>query len=691
MALLRRCGVVLGRRRAQPLWPCVRALSTTETKTEEPPSPPKAIGGTTTHSYQAETKSLLRIVSNALYTEREIFLRELVSNACDALEKARQKTVAGETLADAALELEIKISATNDEIVIEDTGIGMTRDELSENLGTIALSGSKKFVESLKETTQDASGIIGQFGVGFYSAFMVGDEVTVESKSFNDTAARWRSTDGAESYDLEDLEPGDLKRGTRVRIKLKEDAKEFLKATRLTEIVKKYSNFAPFPILVENSRANATDALWAKMPKDVTPEEYSAFYRSAFHGAWDKPSYTLHFRAEAPIDLKALCYLPSTHSERAGMGRIDPAISLYSRKVLIESPCRDLLPDWLRFIRGVVDSEDLPLSISREKSQDKKLLLKIRDVLVRKIIRFLQDKAKEDRDSFLTIYQQFQVFLKEGVCNDFEKQKDIAKLLYFDTSREIPAEEDDKDIEKRLTSLDEYISRLPSKTDDNDDGTIYYLYAPTRSAALNSPYFEPFKKTKRECLFVYNAIDDFVMGNLGVYNDRTIATAETYEGAPSSEEDKKKDDDTEEKKDDETMSTSGLDAAKIETLGTWMKAELEDKLESVEMTTKLTDSPAVLVDTESGAMRRMMSLISQQNSGADLPPLPAQKLLLNPKHPIVIALYNRVTAGNDLDLARDAAAQLLDNALIAAGLMDDPQKMLRRLNTLLKVALVDRP
>jgi len=655
------------------------------------------VGERTEHKYQAETKSLLRIVSNALYTEREIFLRELVSNACDALEKARQKTVAGETLADVDVPLEIKIRVEGDELVVEDGGVGMSRDELAENLGTIALSGSKKFVEemSLREQKTDTSSIIGQFGVGFYSAFMVGDEVTVESKSGADgRACRWRSSDGAESYELEDLDASSLTRGTRIRVKLKDDAAEFFKESRLREIVKKYSNFAQFPIFVGETRANATDAVWTRNPKDVSKEEHESFYRTAFKFAWDSPTYTLHFRADVPIDLKALLYFPTYHSEKAGVARTEPSVSLYSRKVLIESPARDLLPDWLRFVKGVVDSEDLPLSISREKSQDKNLLLKIRDVLVRKVLRFLQDKAKEDRDLYLkTFYQEFQVFLKEGACNDFDKGKDISKLLYFDSSR--PSEEDKKDddvISKRLTSLDEYVSRLPEK----DDGKIYYLYAPTRSAALSSPYFEPFVESKRECLFVYNAIDDFVMSNIGSYNDRAIATAETYEGLVEEDEEeasarrrrqgeKDDDDDDDKEKNSSAVPATSLSPEAVTSLGAWLKSELP--LESVEATTKLTESPAVVADAESGAMRRMMSLVSQQNTGVDLPPLPPQKLQINPKHPVIVALHRLVTNGDNPALAADAAAQLLDNALIAAGLMDDPQRMLKRLNALLAAAL----
>jgi len=668
-------------------------------------------GSSSQHTYQAETKSLLRIVSNALYSEREIFVRELVSNACDALEKARQRANAGKQLADPseALEVRITVDKNQKEIIFQDGGIGMRREELAENLGTIALSGSRKYVESLQDKDSNAS-IIGQFGVGFYSAFMVGDKVTVESKSAVPSsdpgvACRWSSSDGAETFELVDLEPNSIARGTKVRIAVKSDALEFLDEEKLISIVKKYSNFAAFPVIVGTKRANEIDALWAKNPNEINDDEYNKFYRFAFKSAWDTPTYIHHFRADAPLDIKALLYIPSFHTERAGMNRLEPQVSLYSRKVLIEGPCRDLLPDWLRFVRGVVDSEDLPLSISREKSQDAALLRKVKDVLVRKLLRFLHEKATKDREKYLNFYTDFNVFLKEGLCSDFDRRLDIAKLLFFDSSRDVelpkPKEEennayDDKtkpikshETEKllaRLSSFDEYISRLSA----DDDNKIYFLQAPSREAALASPYYEPFKKTNRECLFVYNTIDDFVMSNIGKYNDRDIVHAEAYSPNISDDDDENK---QEEKDSEKKEKKTRLDSAQIEALAKWMTTELPDRLTSVESTSKLTDSPAVVTDAESGAIRRMMAHASQHNAGISIPPLPPQKLLINAKHPIITSLHTLIqdlpidSTSDQAQLARHAANQLLDNALVAAGLMDDPRSMLSRLNFFLETAL----
>ena len=629
----------------------LRCLST-ETTDKQP----------TERRFEAETASLLNIVSNALYTEREVFLRELLSNASDALEKLRQKRVANETVAEGDDELKICISVDKEkkQLVIEDSGVGMQESELAENLGTIALSGSRRFAAEAQKNEQDASAIIGKFGVGFYSAFMVASKVTVESKSYSDAVnAVWSSADGAESYTLQE---GGSKttRGTRVILDLKDDAEEYLQPARLREVVQKYSSFVSFPIEIDGELANTTGAVWAQDPREVEEKTYEAFYRATFKGAWDAPTYTLHFRADAPLDIKCVLFMPSFHTEKGGLGRLEPSVGLYSRKVLIENPCSDIAPEWCRFVKGVVDSEDLPLSISREKSQDKRLLAKIQDVVVRKLLRFLQEQAKRDRDKYLKWYQEFNMFLKEGACHDASRRTEVAKLLYFDSSKD-----------GGLTSLDEYVAR-----DSSEDNKIYYLHAPTRELALASPYYEQFRKNKRECLFVYNAIDDFVMSNIREHNGRQIVTAEAADFGTVEEE---------EEKEDKAPSGNALSTADSDKLKAWLLTTLPERLESVEATDKLVSSPAVVVDAESGAMRRMMAMVAQQADGGALPPLPPQKLRLNVAHPVVIALSKASSV--DEVRATAAAHQLLDNAIVAAGLMDDPRTMLPRLNKLLELAL----
>jgi len=487
------------------------------------------------------------------------------------------------------------VDAAAGTLTVDDSGIGMSEGDLATNLGTIALSGSKRFAAEAAESGGDASSIIGQFGVGFYSAFMVGDRVTVASKSADvgEAAATWSSADASASYTL--MPGGDkTTRGSKITIHLKEDAAEYLRVPRLKEVVRKYSNFVSFPIEIDGEVANGVGAVWARDPKEVTDEEHLEFYRHTFKGAWDEPAFQMHFRADAPIDVKCVLYFPSFHTEKGGMARLEPAMGLYSRKVRIEDPCDALVPDWMRFARGVVDSEYIPLSISREKSQNRRILDKVQDVVVRKALRFLQDRAKKDRDAYLKWYADFSTFLKEGACHDFSRKNEIAKLLYFDSSSRAKGD---------LTSLDEYVARMGEK-----DDKIYYLHAPSRDLALASPYYEAFKAHGRECLFVYNAIDDFVMTNVASHNGRDVVAAEAadFGAAPA---DAAEDDDGVEKKETAAAKRT-LDDAEAATLASWMVRTLDESLESVEATSRLTSSPAVVVDAESGAMRRMMAMVS---------------------------------------------------------------------------------
>jgi HSP90 family molecular chaperone len=422
--------------------------------------------------FQAETRKLLDIVTHSIYTDREVFVRELISNASDALEKFRYRQVKGEVNAnDEPLEINILANKDTNTLTLIDNGIGMSKEELIENLGTIARSGSKQFVESLKSTgSTDTNSIIGQFGVGFYSSFMVSDSVTVESisalKSADTNSNTWES-DGSGTYKIKESSRSDniKSRGSCIVMKLKESCKEFADADKIKSIIQRYSNFVAFPIKVNGEVVNTVSAIWLNDKNSVTTEQYNNFYKFIAN-AFDEPRYTLHFRADAPIDLKCLFYVPTFHTEKFGMGRMEPGVNLYSRKVLIESKPKDLLPDWLRFIKGVVDSEDLPLSLSREKPQDSNLLRRIREVLTRKLIRYLEEQMKNDAAKYKEFYIEFNYFLKEGICHDFRFMDQISKLLLFESSSLNEGE---------LTSFDEYIARSTP-----DEKEIYYLVAPNR-------------------------------------------------------------------------------------------------------------------------------------------------------------------------------------------------------------------
>lgn len=637
--------------------------------------------------FQAETRQLLDIVTHSLYTDKEVFLRELISNASDALEKLRHlQNVNQETnCQDAEIPLEIRIDTDelNGTISISDTGIGMSRQEMIDHLGTIARSGSKAFVNELAAQSRNeqgggleldpSRGIIGKFGVGFYSAFMVGEKVEVRSKpAFQKEDANplvWAS-EGVGTYEISKL-ADDIRqnRGSTVVIHLKDDQMEYSDEKRVEAVLKKYSNFVNFPIYLNGNRLNTINAIWADEPGNVTDEQYTEFYKYIAH-AFDEPLDRLHYRADAPLDIKALFFIPSFHSEKYGMGRMEPSVSLYSRKVLIEAKSPTILPDWMRFVKGVVDSEDLPLSVSREKAQDSALIAKLRKALTRKFINHLNAMARKKPDKYKDeFYKEYAFFLKEGICQDYEFQEPLSKLLYYETSKTMNGE---------LSSLEEYISRCTPEQKE-----IYYLCAPSRELAVQSPYLEAFEKAGKEVIFVYSAIDDFVMANLEKFQGRKIVSAEKGDLDLGDGKDDKDD----ESKEKEGNTKIRLNQKESDEFCAWFQQALKDKVAKCKITNRLVSSPAVVTDNESGAMRRMMQLVETQEGGAQSMELPKQQVEINPKHPIITGLY--AIREKEPELAKVLAEQIFDNCLMAAGLLDDGRSMLGRLNDILLCVVKD--
>ncbi|GAB9472496.1 Heat shock protein 75 kda, mitochondrial precursor [Globisporangium polare] len=607
------------------------------------------------HEFQAETRQLLDIVTHSIYTDKEVFIRELISNASDALEKLRHVQATGQSVQDPELEPKIVITTNEAEntLTIMDTGIGMSKAELIENLGTIARSGSKAFLEQLKEKapneTGDAlTGIIGKFGVGFYSAFMVADKVEVFSQSAAGTQGSVWSSDGSGSYEV--AAASDVSRGSKIVIHLKESCKDYGTAARVESIIRRYSNFVSFPIVLNGETVNTVQALWTKSENEVTDEEYTEFYKFIAN-AFDDPAYRIIFKADAPIELKTLFFIGSSHSEKFGYARLEPGVSLYSRKVLIERNSPDILPDWLRFVRGVVDSEDLPLSLSREKMQDSRLILKIKDVLTRRIIRFLEQQSTKEPEKFETFFKEFGQFIKEGICTDFQNKGSLAKLLRYESSH---LEAD------KLTTLDEYISRASP-----DQNELYYLCAPSRAIAEASPYYEAFKKTNKEVLFVYSPIDDFVMTNVGEFNGRKVVSAENAKIDIEDVED---------------ASTKKLSEDDKRLFGAWLKLTLEDSVKEVKFTSRLSDSPAIISEFESASIRKMMAMVNDR-TGQDMGGLNKHVMEINPSHRIVVDLNALRQVNNSL--AQKVARQIYTNATVAAGLVDDGRTLLTGLNDIL--------
>jgi len=662
-------------------------FSTSESQTSSSPTPSKPVlevkakGAAEKLNFQAETRQLLDIVTHSIYTDHEVFLRELISNASDALEKLRYTRTSGdagaETIAkDTALQIQINAHADEGILVITDTGIGMTREEMQENLGVIARSGSKAFVKDVLSGSKDsASNIIGQFGVGFYSVFMVASKVEVISQSArkdpstgNAYAPHMWSSDGTGTYELSEIEPSSSLpvSGTSIKIYLKPEFKDFASSERIQEVVNKYSNFVAFPIELNGQKLNTIGAIWLESKDSVSHEQHLAFYRFIAPGMYDTPTYNLHFHVDAPLALHGLFYFPERHQEKYGMGRMEPGVSLYSRKVLIEGKSKKLLPEWLRFVRGVADSEDIPLNLSRESMQNSALLDKIGNILTRKILKFLEEEAKKDAKKYDKWYAEFGGFLKEGVCTEYRLASNIAALLRFESSAT-------KDGER--ISLDDYLARMPPQ-----QKSIYYLSTPSRQLAQSSPYYESFAAKNVEVLFLYENIDEFVMSSLGQYNKRNLVSIEKAEAgediakmddsADQSEEAKKKKEEA--KKVAESRDTAELIA--------YMQTVLSDRCSSIRATTRLTHSPAAIFDHESAAVRRLMKFVdSQGTSGKGLP---KQKLEVNPSHPIMKHLMT-VKRSNPA-LASMIVEQIFDNCLIAADMLDQPRAMLERINKMMQ-------
>jgi molecular chaperone HtpG len=606
------------------------------------------------HSFQAEVSQLLDIVTHSLYTDREIFVRELVSNASDSLEKMRLTQLTEKSIFDEALPLEINITTdeTAKTLTIADYGIGMTREELIENLGTIAHSGSKAFVQAMKQGGKEGGNVIGQFGVGFYSAFMVASEVKVYTHSWRTDAEHlvWTS-DGTTGYDIETAEG--QRRGCKVVLTLKEDAADFSKASEIKRILGKYSNFVGFPILLNGERVNTIDALWLKNKSEVTPEQYSEFYKFAAH-AFDDPKFIFHFSSDAPLNINALLFTPSHNPESFGMGQMEPGVALYCRKVLIDPKPKKFLPDWMRFIRGVVDSEDLPLNISRETMQDSALFRKLGQVVQGRVLKSLDREAESDPKKYAEFHKDFARFLKEGVATDYENKEAIAKLLRFETSLTTGDE---------TIGLSEYVKRMKE-----GQKAIYFQIAPSREAIESGPYVEAFKSRGFEVIYLYETIDDYVVSALGKFDDKelqSVTAGDVDLGDAATEGEALSKDDTEK-------------------LCTWLKERLTTRVQEVRSGKRLVSSPAMALVPEGEMSPQFRQMMRAMKKGGELG---ATNVILevNPSHPIVKRLA--ATTESNPDLAGLIAEQILDSALMSAGLLEDPHDMITRMNRLMEKAL----
>jgi molecular chaperone HtpG len=601
------------------------------------------------HTFQAEIAQLLDLVIHSLYTDKEIFIRELISNAADASEKLKFLQTSGAEIIEPDRPLNIAVT-TDDQaktITITDAGLGMTHDELIENLGTIAHSGSKAFLEQLKANKGDAN-LIGQFGVGFYAAFMAGEKVTVYSRSYRPGEQGWIWTsDGRSGYEIEPA--GAIDRGTKVVVQLKDS--EFAQASNVERIIRHYSKFVPFPIELNGTVINTVQALWTRNKSEVSDAEYEEFYKYIGHDT-EAPQYRLHFNADAPLSIRALLFVPAKNFELVTMTRAEPDVHLYCRKILIQSKAKGLFPEWLRFLRGVVDSEDLPLNISRETMQDSALLRKLNDVLTKRVIKWLEEEAKSDPEKYDRFFKEHGHCLKEGIASDWTHREALGKLLRYESSFTETG---------KTTGLADYVSRMPAEQTE-----IYYLAAPDREAATASAYYEVFREKKFEVLFLAHPQDEFVLEHLRTFDSKKLVAAEKADL----------------KLEKETNAMSDDDAR---LLANFIKETLGARVGEVRVSKRLVGSPVVVVESDAQlttGMRRMMKMMGREE---DQLPDAQPDLEINPDNAMLAQLDK--TRHTDAALAGLVAEQLYDSALMAAGLLEEPRTMLTRVNSLLEKLL----
>ena len=614
------------------------------------------------YEFKTEVRKLLHIITHSLYTNREIFLRELVSNASDALDKLRFAEAKGEEIAAAELEPSISITLDKDAkiITITDTGIGMNKEDLVDNLGTIARSGSERFLAELAESKDSASNIIGRFGVGFYSVFMISEDVTVTTRSYKPGSEgfTWKS-DGLGSFDITPAEDAP-ERGTVITINVKDDAVEFLEKFRLEQALKQHSSFIPFPIYLDGDHQNTTPALWREPKSSISKEQYKEFYTYLTFD--DKePLATIHSAVDAPVQFTSLSFIPTFGRDLNSIGRDDYGLDLYVRRVLIQHECKDLLPDYLSFIKGVVDTEDLPLNISRETLQENILIRKINQTVTKQILSHLDRMAKNDADAYKEFWNVHGKIFRLGY-SDYANRDRYAKLLRFNTSTHETAEE--------LTSFDEYIERAKE-----GQKSVYYISATSREAAKLNPHLEIFTRKGLEVLFLYEPVDEFVMDNLGKFGEFDLVSVETVSPDSLKDfDDVVKKEKTEELSEEETATLSDL-LAHIKTL-------LGDKVTDVRLSERLSGSPAVLSspDGATSSMEKIMRMMNQDES------IPQKVFELNSDHPIVRNLLRIYKSDKDDALVKETVEQLFESSLLLEGYLKDPHAMVARINDILEKA-----
>ncbi len=615
----------------------------------------------TQFTFQAEISQLLHLLSHSLYQNREITIRELVSNASDALDKFRFLTLT-QGGKQAAADLRITIEPHKDEqlLVIRDNGIGMTREDLVNNLGTIARSGSLEFLRNLQQSDNaDANvNLIGQFGVGFYSAFMLSDRVEVWSRSEADQQGWVWESIGDGSYSISELtEP--IERGTHVRLHLKKDLQEFTDPVRLKYILRKYSTFVPHAIYLQDEHINNQPPIWVEPKNTLTEEQYHAFFEYLTHFPGQKPLWHLHLSADSPFQFHSILYCPDVNLEKLGFGRADHGLHLCAKRILVQNDNRELLPEYLRFLRGIVDSADLPLNVSREALQDNTVFRKMQKVITKKVLDHLDTFAEENVDKYQTFYREFGPILREGLGSDFDNRDRLAKLVRFAST--------DSASSGKLVSLEEYCSRA-----SEDQKQIYFATGTDTNSILRDPNLEIFRSRNLEVLLLTDPVDEYVLSHLGKFAEREIVSVDSGElQLPE----KKAESETESKEAD-AQNTSETLPSGFETVLSLFREALSDQLQDVRKSERLTESDCCLVNAQ-GSMSTTMQRVLRMNT----PDFEMTKMILeiNPKSALVRRLSEISVNPDNAEFIRECGRQLHSNAMIVAGLAPDANQMASRL------------
>jgi molecular chaperone HtpG len=636
----------------------------------------------TTKQFQTEVQQLLDLVIHSLYSNRDIFLRELISNASDAIDKIRFEAHSNEVLLEGNSDWKIKLVPDKDAgtLTIRDNGVGMNMAEVEENIGTIARSGTKAFMQALKDkATSDNPELIGQFGVGFYASFMVADKVIMETRKAGnkDAGCRWESI-GDGTYTVEECSREE--RGTEITLHLKEEFKQYLDEWKIRSIVKKYSDYIQYPVVMDITRSetakdvdgkeiegagtiektteetlNSMKAIWARSKSDVTEEEYQEFYKHISHD-FKNPFNTIHFSAEGISEFKAILYLPYKKPFDMFMADRKKGLQLYVKRVFITDHCEELIPDYLRFVKGVVDSSDLPLNVSREILQEDVQIKRIQKSLVNKVLSTLADIKEKNFDEYVSFWKEFGPVIKEGLHFDYANKEKLQELVLFESTKTEAGS---------YTTLKDYLGRMQT-TQEN----IFYITGDSRSTLETSPHLEIFKAKDCEVLFLTDPVDEWVVQALTEYNEKKLKAVDRGDVDLDSEEEKKE----KEAKQEEARKEFG-------DLLSFVKGNLDDKVKDVRLSKRLTDSACCLVADEYGMNANMERIMKAMNQAV---PESKRVLELNPTHPILKVMTDIFKSNKEDSRLAEYTELLYDQALLTEGsAIKDPLRFTRLVSELM--------